>query len=194
MIGAGGRVPPTVVIEDDATGDVETSGVFDPASDGIDFYESLEGMRVQVNNPIAVGPTSGFGEIPVVADGGANAGRAHRARWGHHPPGRLQPRADDPRRHDRRPTPRPIVNVGDGFTGPAVGVLDYSFGNFKLNVTQAAHPGRQRAARGRHDGTWRRRARASRTFNVENLDPDDPPSKFDALAESDRRTTCGRPT
>ena len=47
-----------MVIEDDATGDVESNGVFDPASDGIDFYESLEAMRLQVNNPIVVGPTS----------------------------------------------------------------------------------------------------------------------------------------
>jgi hypothetical protein len=44
------------VIEDDASGDVETSGVFDPASDGIDFYESLEGMLVRVNDVVAVGP------------------------------------------------------------------------------------------------------------------------------------------
>ncbi len=42
VIGIGGRVPPSEVIEDDAAGNVETSGVFDPASDGIDFYESLE--------------------------------------------------------------------------------------------------------------------------------------------------------
>jgi hypothetical protein len=41
------------VINDDGTGNVETSGVFDPATDGIDFYESLEGMLVQVNNPVA---------------------------------------------------------------------------------------------------------------------------------------------
>jgi uncharacterized protein len=41
LFGPGGRVGPTTVIEDDATGDVETSGVFDQASDGIDFYESL---------------------------------------------------------------------------------------------------------------------------------------------------------
>src|SRR5215218_9448095 len=50
VIGSGGRVPPDTVIEDDATGDVETSGVFDSGSDGVDFYESLEGMRVQVND------------------------------------------------------------------------------------------------------------------------------------------------
>ncbi|HEX9369874.1 MAG TPA: lamin tail domain-containing protein, partial [Roseiflexaceae bacterium] len=39
VIGAGGRLPPTQVIEDDAGGDAEASGVlFDPASDGLDFY------------------------------------------------------------------------------------------------------------------------------------------------------------
>ena len=78
IIGTGGRIPPATVIEDDATGDVETSGVFDPASDGIDFYESLEGMLVQVNNAVATGPWHNFGsnrEIPVVGDNGANAGR-----------------------------------------------------------------------------------------------------------------------
>src|SRR6185503_17840818 len=42
VIGAGGRVPPTSVIDDDAKGDVESSGSYDPATDGIDFWESLE--------------------------------------------------------------------------------------------------------------------------------------------------------
>src|SRR5262249_7162004 len=31
VVGAGGRTPPNQVFEDDATGNVETSGVFDPA-------------------------------------------------------------------------------------------------------------------------------------------------------------------
>src|SRR5918996_740720 len=65
VIGAGGRLPPTEVIDDDATGDVNTSGTFDPATDGIDFYESLEGMRVRVNDAVAVGPRNQFGEIAV---------------------------------------------------------------------------------------------------------------------------------
>ena len=34
------------MIDDDATGDVETSGTFDATTDGIDFYESLEAMFV----------------------------------------------------------------------------------------------------------------------------------------------------
>jgi predicted extracellular nuclease len=168
------------VIEDDATGDVETSGVFDPSSDGIDFYESLEAMRVQVNDPIAVGPTSTFGEIPVVVDGGASAS-VRTARDGII----IRPTDFNPERIFLDDTlvsnGTPDVNVGDGFTTPAVGVLDYSFGNFKLEVTQALT---------RVDNGLTREVTtapgtnelAVATFNVENLSPNDPQSKFDALA------------
>ncbi|HEY3485839.1 MAG TPA: lamin tail domain-containing protein, partial [Ilumatobacteraceae bacterium] len=40
VIGAGGRVPPTQVIDDDSATriDITAGGVFDPAGDGIDFY------------------------------------------------------------------------------------------------------------------------------------------------------------
>jgi predicted extracellular nuclease len=181
VIGPGGRVPPTQVIEDDATGDVETSGVFDPEADGIDFYESLEAMRVQVNDPIAVGPTNAFGEIPVVLDGGANAS-VRTARDGII----VRPTDFNPERVFLDDTlvsnGTPDVNVGDGFTTPAVGVLDYSFGNFKLNVTQALT---------RVDNGLTREVTSApaagelavATFNVENLSPNDPPSKFDALAD-----------
>ncbi len=37
ILGAGGRVPPAAVIEDDASGSVETTGLFDPANDGHRF-------------------------------------------------------------------------------------------------------------------------------------------------------------
>ncbi|MGH3324773.1 MAG: lamin tail domain-containing protein, partial [Streptomyces sp.] len=73
VAGTGGRAIPASVIDNDATGNVETSGTFDPSTDGIDFYESLEGMRVQVNNPVAAGRSTSFNEIPVLADNGAGA-------------------------------------------------------------------------------------------------------------------------
>jgi predicted extracellular nuclease len=172
VIGTGGRVPPGAVIDDDATGSVETSGSFDAATDGIDFYESLEAMRVQVNNAVAVGPTSpgGFGEIPIIGDRGASASvRTNRG-------GVVISETDfNPERiHiDDTLMAVPTVNVGDGFSTPVVGVLDYSFGNFKLNVTTAL----TRAA-----GTLAREVTAPQTdhqiavatYNVENLDPDDP--------------------
>jgi uncharacterized protein len=169
VIGAGGRVPPSTVIEDDAAGSVETSGVFDPGADGIDFYESLEGMRVQVNQALAVGPRNGFGEIPVVGDQSALAG-VDSVRGGL----LVRPNDFNPERIilDDTLVPTPLVNVRDGFSTPVVGVLDYSFGNFKLNIT---------APLTRVDGGLERevtRAPADwelvvGTYNVENLDPGD---------------------
>ena len=47
---------------------VETSGDFDPAQDGLDFYESLEGMLVQMNDLVSTSYTfTSFGEIWVAA-------------------------------------------------------------------------------------------------------------------------------
>jgi predicted extracellular nuclease len=169
VVGAGGRVPPSTVIEDDTSGSVESSGVFDPAADGIDFYESLEGMRVQVNQALAVGPRNGFGEIPVVGDQSALAG-VDSVRGGI----LVRPNDFNPERIilDDTLVATPVVNVADGFTTPVVGVMDYSFGNFKLNIT---------APLARVDGGLERETtRAPRdqelvvgTYNVENLDPGD---------------------
>ncbi len=53
VLGQGGRIAPTQSI-----------------ADGIRFYESLEGMRLQVNNAQVIGATNRFGEIWVVADNG----------------------------------------------------------------------------------------------------------------------------
>ena len=169
VVGAGGRVPPSTVIEDDATGSVETSGQFDPGSDGIDFYESLEGMRVQVNQALAVGPRNGFGEIPVVGDQSAHAG-VDSVRGGV----LVRPTDFNPERIilDDTLLATPVVKLRDGFSTPVVGVMDYSFGNFKLNIT---------APLTRVDGGLQREVtRAPRdqelvvgTYNVENLDPGD---------------------
>ncbi|MCY4603826.1 MAG: hypothetical protein OXE49_06290, partial [Gemmatimonadetes bacterium] len=46
VLGAAGRQPPTRIIDDDRF------AVFDPAEDGIDFYESLEGMLVEVPDAV----------------------------------------------------------------------------------------------------------------------------------------------
>lgn len=178
VIGKAGRIPPDEVIEDDASGDVETSGAFDPGEDGIDFYESLESMRVQVNKAHVVGPTNDFGEIPVVGDGGDRAGIMTTR-------GGLVIRANDfnPERiHlDDRLMPTPTLDVGDRFKSPVVGVLDYSFGNFKLDVSEpvvtvSGGPRRESAKpAGKHEI-------AVATFNVENLDPGDGAAKFAELA------------
>ncbi|NYI04750.1 lamin tail domain-containing protein [Allostreptomyces psammosilenae] len=177
VVGSGGRIPPTAVIDNDATGDVETSGTFDATTDGIDFWESMEGMRVQLNGPAVVGPRNDFGEIPVVSTG--STVRTNRG-------GIAVQSADfNPERVlvDDVLATTPAADVGDTLSGAVVGVLDYSFGNFKLlpgtaptvldggltpETTAAASSGQLAAA----------------TFNVENLDPADPQSRFDALADT----------
>jgi predicted extracellular nuclease len=175
IVGSGGRVPPGTVIEDDASGSVETSGTFDPTTDGIDFWESLEGMRVQIANPVVVGPRSSFGEIPVIP--GGSGVRTNR--------GGIVVQANDfnPERVllDDVLAPTPTANVGDTFSGALVGVLDYSFGNFKLlpstapSIVSGGLAQESTAAQGAGQ-------LAIATFNVENLDPTDPQSKFDGLA------------
>jgi uncharacterized protein len=178
VVGAGGRVPPGEVIEDDARGDVETSGVFDPASDGIDFWESMEGMRVQLNDAVATGPSNAFGEISVVGDDGANAS-VRTARGGVV----VRPGDFNPERVflDDSLAPTPTVDVGDRFPGAVGGILDYSFGNFKLEVTATPTVESGGLAREVTAPTGADQL-AVATFNVENLDPGDPQTKFDQLA------------
>jgi predicted extracellular nuclease len=185
ILGNGGLIPPSTVIEDDASGSVETTGVFDPTNDGIDFYESLEGMLVQVNDAVAVGPRSDFTsnrEIPVVGDNGANA-VVRTSRGG------VIAQANDfnPERIILNDWIAggpilPAANVGDMFLGSTLGVIDYSFNNFKLQVismpglvsgglTQEVAP------------TAGLNQISTAAFNVENLAPTDPASKFETLAE-----------
>lgn len=69
LIGQGGLTPPTQVIEDDGFRS------FDPTTDGADFWESLEGMRVTIDHPLVVSNTTAdsFAETDVVASLGVGA-------------------------------------------------------------------------------------------------------------------------
>jgi predicted extracellular nuclease len=129
--------PPTEVIDDDSTtGDVETSGAFDPCCDGIDFNETFEGMLVKVDSPVAVSARNRFGETSVVSEDWT-AGLIS-------PRGAIVVRANDfnPERvivDDENFRPggtTPPNDTGDGYAAPLVGVMDYGFGNFKLQLTQ----------------------------------------------------------
>ncbi|HEU5043240.1 MAG TPA: lamin tail domain-containing protein [Nocardioidaceae bacterium] len=177
VVGRDGLMPPGSVIEDDSDGNVERSNTFDPDQDGIDFWESLEGMRVEVEHAQVVGPTNKFGEIPVVPDG---AGLRT-------PRGGIVARERDfnPERvivgPDLLDGGLPAANVGDHFAGPLTGVLSYDYSNFRLLPTTApavVSGGLTREVTQDDHGSELSVA----SFNVENLDPTDPQSKFDGLA------------
>ena len=188
------RLPPTLVIDDDSTSSVEASNaVYDPANDGIDFWESLEGMLLEVADAVAVGPRACFGatcsskEIAVISQRQAGAGvRTPRGgilvrQLG--PAGDYRPGDFNPERLILGSTlaPLPDVNVGDEFASNPVGVLDYSFGNFKLLVT--ADPGRVDNGLSREvTGPAGSHDLAVATFNVENLSAIDDDAKVNQLA------------
>ncbi|HSK14622.1 MAG TPA: Ig-like domain-containing protein [Gaiellaceae bacterium] len=191
VVGVGGRMPPTEVIHPGtSTGSVETAGPYDAADHGIDFYESLEAMLLQVNDPVVVGPTNNFGETVVLPDDGANA--AVRTPRGGLVVRDLTPSlVGDYRQGDFNPErvmiddeitrPLPRANVGDGYTSSLVGPLDYSFGNFKIQVTnqlERVDNGLQREVA----TPPRDQEIAIATFNVENLHPGSG-AQFAALAE-----------
>jgi predicted extracellular nuclease/2',3'-cyclic-nucleotide 2'-phosphodiesterase (5'-nucleotidase family) len=184
VIGAGGRIPPNQTISSGAVnGSVENPGsLFNPSTNGIDFYESLEGMRVQVNHAVAVSPTNDFGEIAVLADNGANAG-LRTARGGIY----IRPTDFNPERIiiDDALVSDPVrVNVGDRFAAPVRGILDYSFGNFKLlntevlpSVISGDLAAETTTLQGGEDQL------TVGTFNVENLSPASGADQFAALAD-----------
>lgn len=182
---AGARRPPSEIIEDDARGDVELAvGIFDPEHDGLDFYESLEGMRVEVGQPRATGPTirppGRSAEVAVVANEGEGFG-PFTSRGGLR---RLE-QDDNPERMIVSGGPGaalPILDVGDAFTAPLVGVIDYSFGSFKL--VAAASPVGFRLAPPRASFVPAPTDELSVvTFNVQNLGPASPSAKLDGIAD-----------
>ena len=151
IIGQGGRVPPAVdVISDDelptSLTDPATANLnFDPANDGIDFFESLEGMLVTVESPVVVGPTNRFDETWLLANNGEDADpqsalndrggidiQADADGLGDLNPERVQIEFETPITPDAAEQP---LNLGDQLTD-VTGVVNYSFGNFEIYVTE----------------------------------------------------------
>ena len=165
-IGQGGRLPPAANIDDDAFAG------FEPDSDGIDFFESLEAMRVRVTAPLAVAPTNRFNEIFTVADGGAGAsGLSSRLTLN------IAPDDFNPERiqidFDSAILPGfafPSVDTGSILTD-VIGVIGFDFGNFQVHPTEAfgVSPGGLAPASSSIRGGDSRLTLAS--YNVLNLDP-----------------------
>ncbi|AOX01140.1 hypothetical protein BJP34_18340 [Moorena producens PAL-8-15-08-1] len=119
VLSSNNPLPTAVVIGEDRT--LPTEIIDD--DDLTDFYESLEGMRVQINNAVAVSATNSFGEIWAVPGDGIAISD------GDFNPERIQ--IDDTLLNGTSP----MVNVGDEL-GTVTGILSYSFGNFELQSTE----------------------------------------------------------
>ncbi|MEM1393441.1 MAG: lamin tail domain-containing protein, partial [Cyanobacteria bacterium P01_H01_bin.150] len=175
VIGAGGRVPPTENIDNDAFGMIAGEGNFDPDTDGIDFFESLEGMLVTAQDAVAIAPTNRFGEIFTVVNSGENAtGISDRGTLNISPddfnPEKVQIDTDS----DILPGfDIPEVNVGAEL-GDVTGVVSYGFGNFEIIPTEefsVVTPSTLQPETTTIEGAADKLTVAS--YNVLNLDPND---------------------
>lgn len=178
VLGNGGRVPPNFIIDNDTVGSVNDPAqtTYDPAEDGIDYYESIEGMLVQVNDAQVVGARNAFGEIFVVGDNAANASSLN-------PRGGISLVEVEPGVVDFNPERIQLMGGLNGISLPAadvsdripsaVGVVSYSFANSEILLTQPIEVidgGLQPAVR-TIDAGGDRLTVAS--YNVLNLDPGD---------------------
>lgn len=166
------RIAPTENIDDDKVTE------FNPEQDGIDFYESLEGMRVAVENPKVVAPQQ-YGEVIVVPE---NVDTNTAA-------GGLKLTATDfnPERvHLDLNDETFVTKTGDSFNGTVAGVVSYGYSNYKVLTNKNQLPNLV-------EGNTVREVTSLEvdpdqllvaSYNVENFSTKTPDSKVQKIAES----------
>ena len=176
IIGDGGRHIPTEVIDNDHF------TTFDPSQDAVDFYESIEGMLVTVKNAQAVDATAS-GQTWVVADNGASATGMNDRGGITIAPGDMNPERIEIFA-DSGVSNVQLNNVAGDHLGDVTGVVSYFGGNYELlplTVGSTASAG----AVPRETTTLASDAShvTIGAYNLENLDPTDPASKFAQLGQ-----------
>ncbi|MBF2014119.1 MAG: choice-of-anchor I family protein [Rivularia sp. T60_A2020_040] len=190
IIGAGGRIPPTENIDDDAFGTIAGKGNFDPDTDGIDFFESLEAMLVTAKDAVAVAGTNRFREIFTVVDDGTDATGISQRGTLNISPDDFNPERVQIQQNTEILTGFTIPQVDTGAKlGDVTGVVGYGFGNFEIYPTQSftVTPATIQPKTTTIEGDADKLTVAS--YNVLNLDPNDADGdtdvadgRFDAIA------------
>lgn len=181
-IGPEGRMPPGSIICDDSIYE------FDPEEDGIDFYESLEGMRVEIPGAIALGTVNAmYGEFFVLPSRGKGASVVSERggivlRDGDLNPERICIDYNEKENIIKQPS---NINVSTGciFINPIIGIMDYSFYNYKV-LPDHILPGLIPADLEREESKLSslKNTITISSFNVMNLSAKDSRKKFNDIA------------
>ena len=117
------------------TGDL---GDLSPALEAIDYYESLEGMRVKITNPkVIAAPYKGTQYIaPVSANGFTPRGGLMYNSYDSTGRVCVYPYACFAEKSEAN-VADPEPTIGDSYNGDIVGVLGYSFSNYQIEITEA---------------------------------------------------------
>lgn len=109
----------------------------DPASEAIDYYESLEGMRVKMSNPKVV--AAPYKDTQYVASPTANGltPRGGLMYNSYNSTGRVcvYPYACFAEKSEAN-IAEPEPTIGDSYNGDIIGVLGYSFSNYQIEITE----------------------------------------------------------
>ncbi|PBC64607.1 endonuclease/exonuclease/phosphatase [Streptomyces sp. Tue6028] len=182
VVSSGNAVPAATVVDarsvPDAyapAGDTAASGSInalplEPAKYALDYYESLEGMNVQVSDARVVTATDPYSELWVTVKPREHANERGGSVYGSYTSqntGRIQIQSLG------STADFPVANVGDELTGDTTGPLDFNqFGGYTLVAGQLG----TLEQGGLERETTKKQARgelAVATYNVENLDPGD---------------------
>jgi predicted extracellular nuclease len=189
VLSAGNALPAAVTLDASTVPDayVPTAGggsidalPLEPAIYALDFYEALEGSRVQASDTRVVGATTEYDEVWVTVkpeESPTPRGGTLYSAYDQPGTGRMKVMSLD------TSTAFPQADVGDKLSGTTSGPLDYSsFGGYNLQATQLGtlvDNGLKAERTRRQKGD----ELAVATYNVENLDALDGQEKFDRLAE-----------
>ncbi|MFF2431748.1 endonuclease/exonuclease/phosphatase family protein [Streptomyces mirabilis] len=182
VLSSGNAVPAPTVINSRSVpaayapaGDTAASGsinalTLEPTKYALDYYESLEGMNVQVADTRVVTATDPYSELWVTVKPHEHATRRGGTIYGAYTSqntGRLQIQSLG------ATADFPVANVGDELAGTTAGPLDYNqYGGYTLVASQLGTL--EKGALQRE--TTRKQSRselAVATYNVQNLDPGD---------------------
>ncbi|KUO03653.1 endonuclease/exonuclease/phosphatase family protein [Streptomyces caeruleatus] len=182
VVSSGNAVPAATVVDEDSVpdrytgaGDTAANGSLNgltlrPAKYALDYYESLEGMNVRVDDARVVTATDPYTELWVTVKPWEHRNRRGGTVYGSYESqntGRLQIQSLG------KPADFPVANVGDTLTGATAGPLDYNqFGGYTLVASELG----TLKSGGLKRETTRKQGRgelAVATYNVENLDPSD---------------------
>ncbi|MFF8949642.1 endonuclease/exonuclease/phosphatase family protein [Streptomyces sp. NPDC014940] len=181
-VSTGNAVPAPVVVDENAVpdayapaGDTAAAGsvnglTLDPSKYALDYYESLEGMNVQVADARVVTATDPYSELWVTVKPNEHPSRRGGTVYGSYDSqntGRLQIQSLG------STAGFPTANVGDTLAGTTTGPLDFNqYGGYTLVASEL---GTLRSGGLERETTQKQSDRelAVATYNVENLDPSD---------------------
>ncbi|WP_317620033.1 endonuclease/exonuclease/phosphatase family protein [Streptomyces sp. CBMA156] len=175
------NIPGTYAPPAAADGSIDAVAL-NPEKYALDFYESLEGMLVQVKDVRVIQATDKYNELWVAADKQDQRSKRGGVLYeSYREPnvGRLMIQQQAPVGQQ----PFPVANVGDELTGTTAGPLDYNnFGGYTLvagtmGALKDNHLQREVTAQPAD------RELTLATYNVENLAPGNPDAKFAELAQ-----------